>query len=77
MCEQIISIKIHRINSVEIIAIYIQQDTTLHSLFYLETAVLVSGGTTTQYQESKQLYAQHFDQLNYIVNTDKLKQRCF
>jgi hypothetical protein len=52
----------HRVNSVEIIPIYIQQDTTLHSLFYLETALLVSGGnTTTQYQESEQLYLQHFD----------------
>jgi len=31
--------------------IYIQQDATLHSLFYLETAVHVSGGTTTHHQE--------------------------
>ena len=35
--------------------IYIQQDATLHSLFYLETALHVSGGTTTQHQERKQL----------------------
>jgi hypothetical protein len=35
---------------------YIQQDATLHSLFYLETALLVSGGTTTHHQECKQLY---------------------
>ena len=28
-----------------IILIYIQQDATLHSLFYLETAIHVSGGT--------------------------------
>jgi hypothetical protein len=28
----------------------------LHSLFYLETALHVSGGTTTHYQERKQLY---------------------
>jgi len=39
--------------------IYIQQDATLHSLFYLETALHVSGGTTTQHQERKQLYLQH------------------
>ena len=35
------------------ILIYIQQDATLHSLFYLETAVHVSGGTTTHHQERK------------------------
>jgi len=42
-----------------IILIYIQQDATLHSLFYLETAPHVSGGTTTHHQERKQLYMQH------------------
>jgi hypothetical protein len=41
------------------ILVYIQQDATLHSLFYLETAVHVSGGTTTHHQERKQLYLQH------------------
>jgi hypothetical protein len=40
------------------ILIYIQQD-TLHSLFYLETALHVLGGTTTHHQERKQLYLQH------------------
>jgi len=34
---------LHRNN----IPTYIQQDATLHSLFYLETALHVSGGTTT------------------------------
>ena len=38
---------------------YIQQDATLHSLFYLETALHVSGCTITHYQERKQLYLQH------------------
>jgi hypothetical protein len=38
---------------------YIQQDATLHSLFYLETALHVSGGTTTHHQERKQLFLQH------------------
>ena len=38
---------------------YIQQDATLHSLFYLETALHVSGGTSTRHQERKQLYLQH------------------
>jgi hypothetical protein len=38
-----------------IILIYIQQHATLHSLFYLETALHVSGGTTTHHQECKQL----------------------
>ena len=43
----------------ECIPIYIQQDTMLHSLFYLETALHVSGGTTIHHQERKQLYLQH------------------
>jgi len=41
------------------ILIYIQQDAALHSLFYLETALHVSGGTITHHQERKQLYLQH------------------
>jgi hypothetical protein len=41
------------------IPIYMQQDATLHSLFYLETALRVSGGTTTHHQERIQLYLQH------------------
>jgi hypothetical protein len=46
---------VHRNN----ILIYIQQVATLHSLFYLETALRVSGGTTTHHQEHEQLYLQH------------------
>ena len=46
----------HYVNN---ILIYIQQDATLRSLFYLETALHVSGGTITHYQEGKQLYLQH------------------
>jgi hypothetical protein len=38
---------------------YIQEDATLHSLFYLETGPRVWGGTTTHHQERKQLYLQH------------------
>jgi len=41
------------------IPIYIQQDATLHSLFYLETALHVSDGTITHHQKRKQLYLQH------------------
>ena len=41
------------------IPIHIPQDATLHSLFYLETALHVSGGTSTHHQERKQLYLQH------------------
>jgi hypothetical protein len=41
------------------ILIYIQQDATLHSLCYLETALHVSGGTSTDHQERIQLYLQH------------------
>ena len=40
------------------ILIYIQQNATLHSLFYLETALHVSGGTITHHQERKKLYLQ-------------------
>jgi hypothetical protein len=32
---------------------------TLHSLFYLETALHVSGGIITHHQERKQLHLQH------------------
>jgi len=35
------------------ILMYIQQDATLHSLFCLETALHVSGGTSTHHQERK------------------------
>jgi hypothetical protein len=35
---------------------YIQQDATLHSLFYLETALYVSGDIITHHQD--QLYLQ-------------------
>ena len=46
---------VHRKN----ILIYIQQDATLHGLFYLETTLHVSVGTTFHPQERKQLYLQH------------------
>ena len=45
--------------SYSIILIYIQQDATLHSLFYVETALHFSGGTATHNQERKQLNIQH------------------
>jgi hypothetical protein len=32
---------------------YTQQDATLHSLFYLQTALHVSGGTIAHHQERK------------------------
>jgi len=41
------------------IPIYGQQDATLHSLFYLDSAVHVSGGITIHHQERKQLYLEH------------------
>jgi hypothetical protein len=41
------------------ILMYIQQDATLHSLFYLETALHVSGCTITHHEKRKQLYLQH------------------
>jgi hypothetical protein len=45
---------VHRKN----ILIHTQQDAKLHSLFYLQTALHVSGGTITHHQENKQLYLQ-------------------
>ena len=47
-------VSVHRKN----ILIYIQQYNTLHSLFYLESALRVSGGTITHHQEGKQMYLQ-------------------
>jgi len=41
------------------VLIYIQQDATLHSLFYLENALHVLGGNITHHHERKQLYLQH------------------
>jgi hypothetical protein len=46
---------VHRKN----ILIRIQQDATLHSLFYLETVLHILGGITTHHQESKQLNLQY------------------
>jgi hypothetical protein len=43
------------------ILIYIQQDATLHSLFYLETAHHVSGATTTQSSGAQKLYLRHLE----------------
>jgi hypothetical protein len=38
---------------------YIQHDVTFHCLFYLETAVHVSGDTITHHQKRKQQYLRH------------------
>jgi hypothetical protein len=59
--EVIIEFNVHgyvRRNNI-LIYIYIQKDATLHSLFYLETALHVSGGTITHHQVRKQPYLQH------------------
>jgi hypothetical protein len=48
-----------RVVTAKNILICVQQDATLHNLFCLETALHVSGGTTTHHQERKQLYLQH------------------
>jgi hypothetical protein len=44
---------------ISFLLIFIKQDAKLHNLFYLETALHVSGGTSTHLQERKQLYPQH------------------
>ena len=54
--------------------IYIQQDATLHSLFYLETALHVSGGTITHHQERKQLYLQHLVFVRQLVLPAAMRQ---
>jgi hypothetical protein len=41
------------------IPIHIQQDATLHVYIYVETALRVSGGTSSHHQERMQLYLQH------------------
>jgi len=78
---------VHRKN----ILIYVQHDATLHRLFYLETALHVSGGTTTHRQECKQLYLQHLvfviplllpaaiaaDSSNGVTNTRCYEYSCF
>jgi len=56
---------VHRKN----ILIYIQQDATLQSLFYLETALHVAGCTSTHHQERKQLYLQHLVFVGQIPDT--------
>jgi hypothetical protein len=48
-----------RVKIIKYSNIYIQQDATLHSLFYLETALHVLGRTITHHQERKQLHLQH------------------
>ena len=65
------------------ILIYIQQDVRLHSLFYLETALYVSGSTTTHHQELTQLYLQHlvfvtlFNSIHYsVTNTSYCRHSC-
>jgi hypothetical protein len=50
---------VHIIPFYLIILIYIQQDATLHSLLYLETALHVFGGTSTYHQQRIQLYLLH------------------
>jgi len=59
LCKNGYLLFIAKLREATVILVYIQQDATLHSLFYLETALHVSGGTTTHHRERKQLYLQH------------------
>jgi hypothetical protein len=52
MCQFYI-LNVHGSVHLKNILLYIQQDATLHSSFYLETALHVSGGTSTHHQERK------------------------
>jgi len=58
ICQPAVDHK-YMVNNKICILLYIPQDATLRSLFYLETALHVSGGTITHHQERKQLYLQH------------------
>jgi len=55
---------LHRKN----ILIYVQQDSTLHSLFYLETALHILGGTTTRHQEQEWYHPKHVEQFPDKIN---------
>jgi len=59
----------------KIILLYIQQDATLHSLFYMETALHVSGGTSTHHQKRKQLYLQHLVFFHPVTTTCRYSGR--
>jgi hypothetical protein len=48
-CNAVILFNVHGSVHRKNILIYVQQDATLHSLFYLETALHISGGTTTHH----------------------------
>jgi hypothetical protein len=56
---------------------YIQQDATLHSLFFLETALHVSGGTSTHHQERMQLYLQHPVFITPLLLPVAIVEECF
>jgi hypothetical protein len=66
--------------SCTIIVIYIQQDATLHNLFYLETVLHISGGNSTHHQERKQLYLQHLVFVTPLLlsaaSAEELEQVC-
>ena len=55
------------------IPIYVQQDATLHSLFYLEPALHVSAGTTTSSSNYSMIAA---DSTNGVTNTRCCKYSC-
>ena len=57
--DMVLSFNVHGYVHRNNVLIPIQKDTTLCSLFYLETALHVSGGTSTHHQERKELYLQH------------------
>ena len=44
----------------------------LHSLFYLETALHVSSGTTTHHQERKQMHLQHLVFVTPLLLSDAI-----
>jgi thiosulfate reductase cytochrome b subunit len=55
--------------------VYIQQDATLHGVFYLETALHVLGGTSAHNQECIQLYLQHLVFVTPLTATGRYRGR--
>jgi len=53
------------------IVVYIQQDATLHILFYVENALHVSGGTTTHHPPWRPLPTAHSNQFQLIHDSGR------
>jgi len=57
------------------VLIYIHQDAMLHGLFYLETALHVSGGTSIHHQKHKQMYLHHLVFVTHLPSCTRFPPR--